>query len=784
MLPIIDPDVEAPPNHVPLFSTVRDLEDASSHNPLHSSPEEVLRATSVGDDLAKMIDVSWWPNDGPRFIDEKGKVLHNVAPSGQLSEDEESGSQETVTGNPPRQIVFCQPGEERSDLPADQITCVMSPSSFYETMVSMFAAMKKTGAVPAHMCPRMYEYTPLASGQNIRILTLWPGSGDTQLRCETREVTLGSGVYYEALSYTWGDQSTGTLISFNGLLLPIAPNLCSALLHLRLPDRPRTLWIDAVCINQLDNEEKSLQVQMMRDIYQEASSVIVWLGSTEDDSDAAMDLIAGDVTAGCDEATVPADFEFVLDDQPPFPESGRYPGEDYTPRGRTEGVESERAWTALYALVQRPWWSRAWVLQEYAVPKQEPTFRCGSQVVTAGELQQICSIAGEMVDSLPMPAIVAIRAGYRLDPLFMTRDTFQKESQLDLRHLLQYNLNTQATNLRDKVIALLGLTSQECRDALVPDYSKSITQIYAETAKYIIQSTGDLNILATNTNSDRKSSPPLPSWVPDWALFASRPPTLLQPSVYQASGPYAACIGPSSDPNVLEAGGIPIDRIAHVSDAIAPADVRIDTGALGRTVRKLYDQVLSASGSGSRTRHSDDDDDDDDDDRFWRTLVADRHQLPPGDSSSSPSPSYSSPAPAAFADLFELFLHPSPQTQAKTTTTTTTAPLTTEIAQVLATRRVFVTERGRLGVGPAGGRVGDVVAVLMGGEMPFLLREVGEEEEGEEEEEEGEGERDSGGLVRLVGEAYVHGVMRGEVVEELPGPGRGLEGCMVIFRIC
>ncbi|KAL1641365.1 hypothetical protein SLS58_006064 [Diplodia intermedia] len=693
------------------------------------SPEEVLRATSLGDDFAKTIDISWWPQDGPRFTDEHGDVLQNVAPPVQLVEDDR---QETLAERPPRQIVFCQPGEERSDMPADQITCVMSPYSFYETMVSMFAAMKQTGTVPIHMCPRMYEYTPLSPGHTIRILTLWPGSGDTQLRCETREVALGEGVYYEALSYTWGDQSTGTLISFNGLLLPIAPNLCSALLHLRLPDRPRSLWIDAVCINQLDNEEKSEQVRMMREIYQEASRVVVWLGPMEDDSDAAMDLVTGDITAGCDEAAVPSDFEFVDDDQPSRPESkGKQPAneitrgrqrnvkvtvssesrehsdDEHTPRGRLEDAESpgERAWTALHAFIQRPWWSRAWVLQEYTVPRQEPIFQCGNQVVTSKELQQICSIpprTAETIASLPTPDFVAIRASFRLSPLFMTRDKFQREGHLDLMRLLRYSLNTQATDLRDKVIALLGLASQQCRNALVPDYSKSTTQIYTETARHMIQSTGDLNILAINTASPRAAAaadPPLPSWVPDWALLPtpSRPPTLLQPSLYRASGPYAAYIGPPppSDPTVLEAGGIPLDRIAHVlsddtATTIAPAQAgsSTTTTALRRTVRALHDALLSVISARERAAsatttpaahdalaHADAlarlhraatlrlDPDPRVSDQFWRTLVADAMVVADDDHGNvvhgggGGGSLLASPAPDGFAEVFEMFLY-------------------------------------------------------------------------------------------------------------------------------
>jgi hypothetical protein len=62
----------------------------------------------------------------------------------------------------------------------------------------------------------------------------------------------------------------------------ITDNLCAALRALRLPDRDRFLWIDAICINQYDGVEKGSQVQMMRDIYAGATRTIVWLGEASE----------------------------------------------------------------------------------------------------------------------------------------------------------------------------------------------------------------------------------------------------------------------------------------------------------------------------------------------------------------------------------------------------------------------------------------------------------------------------------------------------------------------
>jgi hypothetical protein len=91
---------------------------------------------------------------------------------------------------------------------------------------------------------------------------------------------------YEALSYAWGPQGSFSKIlvcapdgaAATASILSIGPALKIALRHLRYADRPRRLWVDAVCINQMDNEEKDSQVKRMAEIYRQAGRVMVWLG--------------------------------------------------------------------------------------------------------------------------------------------------------------------------------------------------------------------------------------------------------------------------------------------------------------------------------------------------------------------------------------------------------------------------------------------------------------------------------------------------------------------------
>ena len=130
-----------------------------------------------------------------------------------------------------------------------------------------------------------HSYAGLSNPRCIRILVLEPAlSLDAELRGELAEAVLDSSPEYHALSYVWGVANPQAMTSIwisapsgpHGRLR-ITPNCCQALKHLRYSDRPRSLWVDAICIDQQSSSEKSSQVAMMETIYYTASKVVVWL---------------------------------------------------------------------------------------------------------------------------------------------------------------------------------------------------------------------------------------------------------------------------------------------------------------------------------------------------------------------------------------------------------------------------------------------------------------------------------------------------------------------------
>ncbi|KAH8707134.1 heterokaryon incompatibility protein-domain-containing protein, partial [Phaeosphaeriaceae sp. PMI808] len=156
---------------------------------------------------------------------------------------------------------------------------------------------------------------------------------------------------YDALSWCWGTQAEDSWISIrkNGTQYAksVRPELVSALRALRHPVYDRTLWVDAVCINQSNDEERNHQVEMMAEIYSKADCVRIWLGNPTESSTLAIRFIKNEV------------LQLQHFDE------------------LCESVEASVKWRSLLELMQRPWFSRRWVVQEVALAKRT-IIHCGS----------------------------------------------------------------------------------------------------------------------------------------------------------------------------------------------------------------------------------------------------------------------------------------------------------------------------------------------------------------------------------------------------------------------
>ncbi|KAM0799987.1 heterokaryon incompatibility protein-domain-containing protein, partial [Usnea florida] len=128
--------------------------------------------------------------------------------------------------------------------------------------------------------------------REIRVLSLAPGTHNDTLQGSFEVESLDyDDIHYTAFSYTWSGPISERTIQIGQAPLKITENLAAALRQFRGPVRPKKIWVDAICINQSDDEEKGFQVALMGDIYRSASRTWVWLGEESDDSDAAIDCI-------------------------------------------------------------------------------------------------------------------------------------------------------------------------------------------------------------------------------------------------------------------------------------------------------------------------------------------------------------------------------------------------------------------------------------------------------------------------------------------------------------
>lgn len=218
-------------------------------------------------------------------------------------------------------------------------------------------------------------------------------------------------INYEALSYTWGDKTPLATINLNGCAFKVRNNLEAALRHLRQEGAARTLWVDAVCIDQENLEERGREVVRMSSIYYHARSVIVWLGEGTPESDSAMNFatriyqrfvehpvyghtddvainVAAQLWGGPDDDAV-VNFRTGInqlcaelrssgstDSNSDSEEEDENRFDWMEPESRMTVVKNLikkkhiPSWVSLHQFFSRHWWGRAWIFQEIAFAKR------------------------------------------------------------------------------------------------------------------------------------------------------------------------------------------------------------------------------------------------------------------------------------------------------------------------------------------------------------------------------------------------------------------------------
>ncbi|KAH7124484.1 HET domain protein [Dactylonectria macrodidyma] len=338
-----------------------------------------------------------------------------------------------------------------------------------QTIRSRGAGKRASSAPPMSCAVSAYLFSPLPDGC-IRLLRLMPHEDEhAPIQCQLFDYPLldsGRGTHlYEALSYVWGSPEKPRFVTTDEGYLRVTENLHAALLRLRDRSLQRIIWVDAICINQDDTEERNRQVQSMAKIYARANRVLVWLE---------------EATAGGGQVNREA-----TDDSPrALEEIGIAAGGRYT-----KSEDSETKQQAVLTLLQRSWFRRVWVLQEVAAARHI-LIMCRSREIDG---YAFCSglnalnLASEDPDTQSRIRSVAyLIKGAILRPKYATSrsDKFSLHIR-PLGELLDMYHNREATDRRDKVYALLGMSS-DIPVGLLPDYNILWKDLFHQLVKSLI----------------------------------------------------------------------------------------------------------------------------------------------------------------------------------------------------------------------------------------------------------------------------------------------------------
>jgi hypothetical protein len=217
-------------------------------------------------------------------------------------------------------------------------------------------------------------YQPLAEGE-IRLLTIDPTSfSSPEIHISMSAAQLNETTEYIALSYVWGSETDRRDIKLNERSMSVTANLYDALTCMRKRIAmaslgfPAKIWVDAICINQGDIDERNEQVTRMRDIYTQAQVVWAFVGvETEHDQEGFNLIKALALKFQGLSQTLDLGHKLPEDASQTIANSLQHPG-------------LEVAWKAMGRLLSRPWWTRAWIVQEIALARSA-IFCCGEQAI-------------------------------------------------------------------------------------------------------------------------------------------------------------------------------------------------------------------------------------------------------------------------------------------------------------------------------------------------------------------------------------------------------------------
>ncbi len=316
-----------------------------------------------------------------------------------------------------------------------------------------------------------------------------------------------AGTQFEALSYTWGADGEREIVQVEPgnnhqtlSTVEVKQDLASALRHLRLPHETRTLWVDAICINQDDRFERQTQVKRMADIYKLAYRVVVWLGPCSWNSKLAFSTL--------DHFAEQVDF-----------------CHSFTRVSRPEAIHAEwslsadklpydnRTWQSILDLINRSWFDRLWIIQEIQLGSCKSIFQCGLDSIEWPRFRR----AGLVLRFLPQLPSTKL-----LSRLVMVGRLVKNVRRTDFLGRLVKGHQRLCSDPRDKIYGHLGLASPKLLNDIKVEYSLPVVSVYRDLFIVLGKQSKRLEALKCCIKTDVGQSG-LQSWVPDWTKFPRSP---------------------------------------------------------------------------------------------------------------------------------------------------------------------------------------------------------------------------------------------------------------------
>ena len=554
---------------------------------------------------------------------------------------------------------------------------------------------------------------------------------------------------YEALSYTWGSEQKSHSIVCAGHSLPVTKNLYEALKRLRDREHRRTIWVDAICIDQENNREKVQYVRMMKDIYYHAERVLVWLGEE----------CAGDGLA----------FKLMKQMSDAFVAHA-------SPLNAFASVDTATQ-ANLGLLLRRPWFERVWVILEI-VNAARAMVVCGSQMIgwqvlvkcvryinmngLSSDLMRSCKATASLPGLLTVENIMQIAENQEL--------AARNSDSYGLLDLLVWTRSLRATDPRDKAFALVGLVSPLRRLGLDSglDYSDENTteMVYTRLAIWSLTKEVDLRLLSCA--GYRGQSSQLPSWVPDWTCTEGIPNSLANYGFCTAGitskvqnlqlARYRRLGSDLSNPAILPTGVLTVSGYSF--------DVIKMVGISSREIRKAMAEAAAVENSQQvlpvyQERMAEWEaiawttspypTGEDSFDVLWRTLICNTITTHRSHPNERPG--------VEFAHAFKYWLrglghtrslYEQPADLDESSLEAMKRHYVVSLTTNICNRALGATSRRYLGLFPQDSLPGDIVCIFDNSDVPFVLRPTFD------------------GHYLLMGDCYIHGIMFGEALQE-PG---------------